>query len=113
MSAPEPTVQAHPIVAELAASLQRDTMTYPPAAIDKVRLALRADVKAGTLARHLIALGVKAHRIGGDAADPLILQLAALVAESLGTAAATDAFVRAGMSTDLAQRIGKAGRPPR
>jgi hypothetical protein len=74
-----------------------------------VRAALRADAQRDTIARQLIVLGMKAHRIAGEAADPLLIQLATLVAESLGSAAAAaDAFSRAGMSKDLADRIGGA-----
>jgi hypothetical protein len=100
-------IEAHPVVAELAASLVRDKVTYPAPAIEKVRAALRADAQRDTIARQLIMLGMKAHRIAGEAADPLLIQLATLVAESLGSAAAAaDAFARAGMSKDVADRIG-------
>lgn len=81
-------LEAHPVVAELAGSLQRATMTYPPEAMDKVRAALRAGGHENAIARQLIMLGMKANRIAGVAAEPLLIQLATLRRPRRGAPAA-------------------------
>ena len=100
-------VQSHPAVAELAASLKPGPPhSYPPEALDKMRKALRA---AGddTVVTHLLALGVKVHRVAGAAGQPLLTQIATLAAEALGSMqAVADGFANAGMSKDAASAIG-------
>ncbi len=103
------TVELHPIVAELAAGMQRSadntTVTFPPAVVDRARARVHGSDDPEVLA-HLIALAVKIRRIAGDGGTPAIEVLAQLVADKLGSAAdAADRFSAAGIS-NAAQLLG-------
>lgn len=102
-------IELHPVVAGLAAAMERSPdgtrVVLPPPAIE----AARAKVLASTdpeVVQHLIALAVKVHRIAGDGGFPVIAAIALLVAEKLGSAtAAADKFGAAGLA-DAAAAIG-------
>lgn len=103
-------VAAHPIVAALAASIKQDDagLSFPPEAVEKARASLRG-VGGDEVAVHLIALGMRTHRIAGAAGKAVLVDLALLLAEVLGSAeAAADGFAAAGMSKEAASLLGAA-----
>ena len=108
-------VAAHPAVAALAASIQRtDTgVSLPAAAVEQARVALRGG--GDDVVVHLLALGIKTHRIAGAGGDDVVILIASLVGELLGSAqAAADRFAQAGMSKEAAALLGSslASRAP-
>lgn len=107
MTAGSAEVAAHPAVAALAASIQRtDTgVSLPPAAVEQARLALRGG--GDDVVVHLLALGIKTHRIAGAGGDDVVILIASLIGELLGSAqAAADRFAAAGMSKEAAAVLG-------
>jgi len=100
-------VAAHPAVAALAASMVRTDggVSLPPAAVEQARLALRGG--GDDVVVHLLALGIKTHRIAGTGGDDVVLLIASLIGELLGSAqAAVDRFAGAGMSKEAAAVLG-------
>lgn len=103
-------VAAHPIVAALAASIRQSDagLSFAPEAIEKARASLRGE-PGDEVVVHLLALGIKTHRMAGVAGQPVLVELARLVADVLGSAqAAADRFAAAGMSKDAASLLGAA-----
>jgi hypothetical protein len=102
-------VEAHPVVAALAASMERSDagVSFPLEAFEKVRAALRASPAPDAILVHLIALGMKTHRIAGPAGNAVLGDITLLVAEVLGSAqAAADRFATAGLDKATAARLG-------
>lgn len=96
------TVELHPIVAELAASMERSAdkkqVAFPPDVVEKARARVRA-AEEPELLSHLIALAVKIKRLAGDGGTPAIAALALLVADKLGSVDdAADRFHAAGIA---------------
>ena len=117
-NAPAGDVELHPIVADLAASMQRSPdktlIAIPPEVLEKARARVRSSKDADVLT-HLVALAVKINRLAGDGGTPAIAALMLLVAEKLGSAQdAADRFSAAGIS-NAAQLLGvtEAARAPR
>jgi hypothetical protein len=104
-------VDAHPIVAELAAAMERGEagVSFPDAAFEKARAALRASPAPDEIVVHLLALGIKTHRIAGPAGFAVLGDLTLLIAEVLGSVqAAADRFAAAGMDKETASVVGAA-----
>ena len=100
-------VEAHPIVAALAAAIVRDgaQLRFPREAVDRVEKELVT--AAPEVAQQLAALGVKARRIAGDQAMPLLIDLYVLITIALGnTEKARDAFAAAGLDSAAAEAVG-------
>lgn len=94
-------VELHPVVAELAASMERSPdkkqVAFPPEALEKARARVRTAAEPELLS-HLIALAVKIKRLAGDGGTPAIAALALLVADKLGSVEdAADRFSAAGI----------------
>lgn len=116
--APAGDVELHPIVAELAASMQRSAdkklIAIPPEVIEKARARVRSS-NDGDVLIQLVALAAKINRLAGDGGTPAIAALMLLVADKLGSAQdAADRFSAAGI-TNAAQLLGgtETSRAPR
>lgn len=119
-TSPGAKVALHPIVAELAASMQRSddksVLFFPPELVDKTRARIRAEASSNDdVLAHLLALAAKINRIAGEGGRPAMAALVLLVVERVGSVeVASDHFGAIGIQ-NASQLLGtiEPSRAPR
>jgi hypothetical protein len=104
-------VELHPIVAELAAAMERSedgkSVFFSTPSVERAAAKLRA-TDGDVVLSHLVALAVKIKRVAGEGGVAAVMSIALLVADKLGSKdAAADRLEAAGLGADAKAFLGQ------